>query len=64
MEIEVIQRSSDQDRARIRLAARTTLNDRKSIVHAGTGELTLVMRRRDGVPVISDIRYREREPAA
>ena len=64
IDLQVIQRTSDQDRARIQLAARTTLSDKDSAVRAGAGELTLVVRKRGGVPVIIDVRYRERGSAA
>jgi DnaJ-like protein len=64
IELQVVQRAAEQDRARIQLDARTTLNDKDSGVRAGAGELMLVVRKRGGVPVIMDVRYRESGAAA
>jgi len=64
IELEVLQRTFEEGQARIRLAARTTVNEKSSSTRAGAGELTLVVKKRGGVPTITDVRYREHGPAA
>lgn len=63
IDLTVQERDADAERARIELAARTTLAGPDAQTHAGGGILTFVVRRRGGAPVIVDIRYRERDPA-
>lgn len=58
IELQVLQRSYEQDRARISLAATTTLGDNDAGLRRDTGELTLVFNKRSGVTLIGDVRYR------